>query len=215
MRSIHFAEATMPEILGNILTLIPFYLIGAIPTGYLIARSQGIDITAQGSGNVGATNVGRVLGKNAGIATLIFDISIGAIAAAIAALIFGQGPMSAAAGAAAVCGHCISIPGKMKGGKGVATSLGVLLALTPVIAVAALTAFILVFSLSRIVSLSSVCAAAIVPLTALLTGADSRTTGALLLIALVVIYRHHENLQRLSKGTEKKFSFGGRPAASA
>ncbi|NMC62483.1 MAG: glycerol-3-phosphate 1-O-acyltransferase PlsY [SAR324 cluster bacterium] len=190
----------------SVLSLIPFYFIGAIPAGFLIAKSHGIDITAQGSGNVGATNVGRVLGIRAGIATLLIDLLKGIIAVLIARLIFNNSVFYGSAGAVVVCGHCFSIPGKLRGGKGVATSFGVLLIFNLWTALLALGVFILVFWRSRIVSLSSISAALSAPIFAILLGADDSIFYAISFIALLSVYRHNENLNRLLSGTEKQFS---------
>ena len=148
------------------LSLVPFYLLGCFPTGMILARFAGIDITKQGSGNVGATNVARVLGAKAGVITLVLDLLKGLLAVLLAQLLFSESQLVPHAGLAAVLGHCISLPPRLKGGKGVATSLGVLLALSPKLAAWPLALFLITFSLSKIVSLSSLVALIATPLIA-------------------------------------------------
>ncbi|NLF24541.1 MAG: glycerol-3-phosphate 1-O-acyltransferase PlsY [Deltaproteobacteria bacterium] len=194
----------MPIVL-NILALIPFYLCGTIPTGHLVAKHHGVPIEGEGSGNVGATNVARVLGKKAGLLTLTGDILKGFLAASLAGLISDNAAFIAAASVAVVAGHCFSIPGKLKGGKGVATALGALLHLSPVSALLGLAVFAVVFSAFRYVSLASVAAALTAPIYGIL-GQNIRTTNiAIILISLLVTFRHKDNLQRLSAGKEPKF----------
>src|SRR5262245_36849666 len=133
------------SIIFAFLALIPFYLLGAFPTGQLVARFHRIDLTAAGSGNIGATNAARVLGKKAGVAVLGGDVLKGALACAIAGLVFANPAMQGWAGFAAVAGHCFSIPGKLKGGKGVATGLGTFLYLSFASALFAIAVFALFF----------------------------------------------------------------------
>ncbi|MCB0319054.1 MAG: glycerol-3-phosphate acyltransferase, partial [Bdellovibrionales bacterium] len=144
------------------LALIPFYLIGAFPTGMMLAKSQGIDITKKGSGNVGATNIARVIGKKAGIITLLVDVSKGLIGSLIASL-FADSYFVPLAGVILVAGHCFSLPPKLKGGKGVATALGVMLFINYTAALTGIGTFIIAFSIWRIVSLASLAGALIVP----------------------------------------------------
>jgi glycerol-3-phosphate acyltransferase PlsY len=201
----------MLSIVAVVISLVIIYSIGAFPTGYLISRLNGVDITAQGSGNVGATNVSRVLGKRAGLLTLVCDVCKGTLAVVLASLISDTIWFVALAAFVAVAGHCFSIPkplqGSMvlKGGKGVATALGVVVVLYPLGAAAALTAFIIVFFLSRIVSLSSIAAALIVPVMAFATNQDSHSCWALAAIGFLVIARHHQNIVRLIEGREPRY----------
>lgn len=189
-----------------ILVLIPFYLLGCFPTGMLLARFAGVDITKQGSGNVGATNVARVLGAKAGVVTLVLDLLKGALAVLIAQALFGASNLTNQAGLAAVLGHCISLPPRLKGGKGVATSLGLLLALSPKLAAGPLAIFLITFSLSKIVSLSSLVAVISTPLIAAFLDFSSSTLITLSLISLVVTLRHHANINRLIRGEEPRFA---------
>lgn len=188
-----------------ICALIPFYLIGAIPVGYLIARYHGIDIKTVGSGNVGATNVARALGKKAALATLCCDVAKGALAVVVAKLLTDNLNFQALAASTAVAGHCLSIPPWLKGGKGVATSLGALTIISWELASAALAVFILVFALCKIVSLASVLAAVSAALLALFNNFSEPQLYAIGTMALIVIIRHSANLRRLAEGKEKKF----------
>lgn len=178
------------------------YLIGAIPTGYVVARAFGVDITAHGSGNVGATNVARVVGKRAGVITLLIDIFKG-VMGVVAGALFGNPWLG---GTAVVAGHCFSIPPYLRGGKGVATSLGVCAALDIRFAGVALAIFAAVFFWQRIVSLGSVTTALLTPLAALLLSSEPRLFQSLVPIGVIIVYRHRENLQRLMRGEEKRFA---------
>lgn len=189
----------------NIFALIPFYLLGSFPSGLLIARSKGIDISQHGSGNVGATNISRVLGKRSGALTLLLDVSKGSLAVLIAQLISNDLNFIASCGAAAVLGHCLSIPPLLKGGKGVATALGVFLVLTPRCAAFAVIIFAIMFTWLHWVSLASITAALVTPLFALLISLDSAITLALIVIGLVVTARHHQNIRRLIEGQEPRY----------
>lgn len=189
----------------NIFLLCLIYLLGAFPTGYLVAKSHGISIHDHGSGNVGATNVARVVGKKAGILTLAGDLVKGLAGVGIARLVWHDGAWVSAATVFVVLGHCISIPGKLKGGKGVATSLGAMLALYPPSALVGVIAFGVLMIISRIVSLSSIGAAAAISLFALATGVREDVSIALCSISAVVIARHHANIKRLIEGNESRF----------
>lgn len=192
----------------NILSLLPFYLIGAIPTGFILAKINGIDITKKGSNNPGATNVARVLGTKAGLTTLILDLLKG-ILAVVLARTFLDASVFAWAGFAAVLGHCYSIPGLLKGGKGVATGLGVFLTLAPLCTLLGLVTFGVVFLISRIISLSSIVAALVTPLVGLFAISSNQVLLAMMAIALLVVARHKPNIQRLLRGEEPKFTIAG------
>ena len=193
------------NILTSIVALLPFYLIGAFPSGVIIARARGIDISKHGSGNVGATNIGRVLGNRAGALTLFLDVTKGALAVTIAQLMSDDNNLLAACAAAAVLGHCLSIPPYFRGGKGVATTLGVLLVLAPRCAAFFAIIFAIVFTATRWVSLASITAALTTPLFALLFMTDSAMSFALIVIGLVITARHHQNIKRLIEGREPRY----------
>ncbi len=180
------------------------YIFGVIPTGKIVALCHGVDIEKVGSGNVGATNVARALGKKAGIITLLLDIIKGATPILLCRFVFDEADFQTFAAVGVVFGHCLSIPGVLKGGKGIATSLGVLSALMPLCAIISLSGFILVFITTRIVSLGSLAATLIVFIYCLIAlPAPSRYILAL--IPLIVAYRHIENIRRLINGQEGQF----------
>ena len=196
-----------------ILTLAVAYLLGSIPFGYLLVRFfRKEDIRAVGSGNIGATNVARSGAKGLGVLTLLLDLGKGFLAVTIA-LHVSPGtrgvPSDLAMGAAvaAVLGHIFPVWLGFRGGKGVATALGVFLALTPVAALAAAAVFLLVVVATRIVSLASIAAAAALPVFALLLtpGRSPVYLGGVFLLALLVIGMHRANIQRLIAGTESRF----------
>ena len=195
------------------------YLLGSVPSGFLVARARGVDIRAVGSGNIGATNVYRCIGKGAGIFTFACDILKGLAPVALLPLaaVHGAGlspARSVAVGilcaAAAVAGHNWPVFLKFKGGKGVATSAGALLGLAPAAMGIGLCAWLLTFLLTRYVSVASIAAALAVSAAAWVLRADNDflLPAALTLLAALVVWRHKPNLQRLAKGTENRFEFG-------
>ena len=195
---------------------IPFaaYLLGSIPFGLLLAKLfGGGDVRKAGSGNIGATNVARVAGPLAGILTLIFDTAKGTASVWLAGRVTnGSTTWMMIAAFAVLLGHCFPVWLKFKGGKGVATALGVFLALSPLAAVSALLLFILCVVFWRYVSLGSVAAAAAMPLLIYFLWAPGHAPPIIidvgtLAIAGLVIFKHGGNLQRLVDGTEPRFSF--------
>ena len=195
------------------------YLLGSIPFGILLTRIfGGGDIRVAGSGNIGATNVTRVVGPIPGILTLILDGLKGAAAVLLAAHFSGSSAMwMTVTGVAALIGHCFPVWLKFKGGKGVATAAGMFLALCWPAAIAAILIFVLVVIFFRFVSLGSIAAAAAMPLLIYLLWAPhfsphlapppSVTLGAFA-AAMLVVYKHDGNIQRLVEGREPRFSFG-------
>jgi glycerol-3-phosphate acyltransferase PlsY len=182
------------------------YLVGAVPIGFLVARAfGGGDIRRHGSGNIGATNVLRTLGRLPAILTLLGDIVKGYAAVALAAQLSGHADAVTAAGAvAAVVGNCWSVFLGFRGGKGGATGLGAFLRLVPLATLAALPVFLVVAATTRFVSLASVLSAACVPFGALALGAPRPYVIGALGAAAVVILRHRENIARLRAGTERR-----------
>jgi acyl phosphate:glycerol-3-phosphate acyltransferase len=204
------------------LLAIPFgsYLLGSIPFGLLLARLfGGGDVRKAGSGNIGATNVARVVGPLAGILTLVFDTAKGTAAVWLAGRVANDSATWMMIAALAVLlGHCFPVWLKFKGGKGVAAALGVFLALSPLAAVSAMLLFLLCVAYWRYVSLGSVAAAAAMPLLIYFLWAPRHAPPIIvdagtLAIALLVIYKHDGNLQRLVEGTEPRFSFGKKKEA--
>jgi acyl phosphate:glycerol-3-phosphate acyltransferase len=189
--------------------LVP-YAIGAIPIGWLIARVFGVtDIRRHGSGNIGATNVLRTVGRGPAIATLVGDVLKGYVAvAAGAALGSGSATAVAVATVVAVVGNCWSVFLGFRGGKGVATGLGALLYTVPLATAAALPVFVVVLATTRYISLASLLSAACVPFGAVTL--YSRTAAlAALGVAVIVIARHHANIARLRAGTESRLGQRG------
>ena len=193
------------------------YLLGSIPFGYLLVKIfRHEDIRTTGSGNIGATNVARSGAKGLGILTLILDALKGYVAVAIAQHIIAPGNLDIAvtASVAAVLGHCFPIWLGFRGGKGVATALGVFLALTPTATLAVIVIFAIVFALTRYVSLASIVASAAFPFIALhfIPERTPIVVGGLFFIPLLIILKHHQNIRRLLSGTENRF--GSRKVAA-
>lgn len=191
------------------------YLLGSIPFGLIFAKILGgKDVREHGSGNIGATNVSRVVGPLAGILTLFMDTAKGAAAVWLAARLSEDAAIAMMfAGIAALLGHCFPVWLKFRGGKGVATALGVYLALCPLAALVAVVLFVLVVAFWRYVSLGSLAAAAAMPLLTYLLWAPGHApplviTLGTLFAAVLIFYKHDANLQRLVDGTEPKYSLG-------
>jgi glycerol-3-phosphate acyltransferase PlsY len=182
------------------------YLIGSIPFGYLIVRLTGRgDVRQTGSGGTGATNVSRRAGKAAGILTLILDAFKGAIAVLIAAR-FSDGWVIAAAAIAVIAGHVFPVWLGFRGGKGVATGVGVFLVLAPLAVLFAGVVFLTLFLFTRYVSLGSIAGAATIPLAVSREGLASPIFASAVAIAALIIFAHRANIARLINGTEPKFS---------
>ena len=198
------------------------YLLGSIPTGYLVARAKGIDIRTVGSGNIGATNAFRVLGKAAGTAVLIADGCKGYTACAwlCNALLRVLNVPSAevethqiVAGIAAVLGHNYTCWLWFKGGKGIATTAGVYFALAPLSVGIAIGTWIVFFLTTRFVSVASLASAVALPAAVWLTK-DSLLLGVVTTaLGLLAIFKHHSNIQRLLAGTENRVRFGKKGTA--
>jgi len=194
------------------------YLLGSIPAGYLAGRIAGIDIRQAGSGNIGATNVTRVLGKRYGYAVFIVDFLKGLVAVSISILIEKRAqPVSVptelfgiVAAISCVIGHSFPVWLSFKGGKGVATSMGALFGLVPFVALIGVAVWVITFEMTRYVSVASMTAALAVPISILILMPLKQTGGAVLLyfsicLAALVIFRHRSNLSRLVRGTEPRF----------
>lgn len=196
------------DVIEALLALGSGFLLGSLPCGFWLAWSRGVDIRKKGSGNIGATNVGRILGKKWGYLVFFLDALKGWLAVWIAGEFLQAGDsFTVLTGMAAVAGHMFSPWLNFKGGKGVATSAGVLLGLAPAVLFWTATIWGLSFALKKIVSISSLLAAAAFPFLVmwLEPGRPVLLVIAWLLAALVW-YRHRDNLQRLAQGTENGFS---------
>jgi glycerol-3-phosphate acyltransferase PlsY len=185
------------------------YLVGAIPFGLIISKMVGVDVRTQGSRNIGATNVNRVLGKKLGFITLVCDCLKGLLPMYFAALILSESETKelivALTGVMAVLGHMFSIYLGFRGGKGVATGMGVLLYLSfPAIAIS-LAVFVVTVALTGFVSAGSLLASGLIPLWLYLLGASKTTIGTAAVVAVLIWLKHHENINRLIHGQEKSW----------
>lgn len=196
----------------SLLILIIAYVIGSIPFGYLIVRTkEGGDIRQTGSGGTGATNVSRRAGKMAGVLTLLLDAAKGAAAVLMAQNVSGSDWVKAAAAIAVIVGHIFPVWLGFRGGKGVATGVGVFLILAPIALLCAGVVFVSIVFFTRYVSLGSMMAAALIPLLVWLQNvfiepvADLRPLLAAAVVgALLIILAHRGNIQRLARGTESQ-----------
>lgn len=199
-------------------TLIPvlllIYLLAAIPTGVVLTRLLGLDdVRTKGSGNIGATNVYRVAGKLPGILTLVGDLLKGFLPLLAVKLWLAPDPLQLGlAGVVAIVGHCYPVYLRFKGGKGVATALGIFLVLDPLALLGGALLFLVVVALTRYISLGSVLAALAVPLLTVLLARPPALVACSSAIGLLIIWRHRENLRRLLAGSENRF--GARPPAA-
>ena len=193
-------------IFTNSILLLCAYCIGSIPTGLLLAKAfGGVDIRTKGSGNIGATNVYRTLGRKIGLLTLVGDCLKGLLPVLAAKALQLPVAWIALIGIAAFLGHIFPIFLRFKGGKGVATALGVFLATSPLAVLGALVVFIVVLVSRKYVSLASISAAAVMPVLTTLIYRDATIVAMSLVISVIVILKHHENIARLRNGTESKF----------
>lgn len=185
------------------------YLTGSLPTGYWLGKAwKGIDVRRHGSGNVGATNVFRVLGMGPGLATLAVDILKGWIPVAVCQRLFPNSlPLAVATGLTTIMGHTASVFVRLKGGKGVATSAGVFAALLPLPFVASLVTFAISFAITRYVSLSSMLAAITLAAGAFTLSSPRPLAWAAAAVAGFVLWTHRSNIQRLRRGTEHRIEF--------
>lgn len=193
------------------------YLLGSIPFGYLIVRfSEGADVRATGSGGTGATNVSRKAGKWAGILTLALDVTKGMVAVLIAQWFAGTNEnllwLSAAAGFACIVGHVFPVWLRFRGGKGVATGLGVFFVLAPPAMLCTVATFFVVFKLTHYVSLASIIATLLLPIFAIafqffgvIKNSQAALPVSLAASAMLVVWMHRANISRLMNRTESKF----------
>jgi glycerol-3-phosphate acyltransferase PlsY len=201
-------------VLQVVLAIAASYLLGSVPSGYLAGRLRGLDIRTHGSGNLGATNVVRVLGWGLGIAVLLADVAKGVAAAALIPYLTayaGSDWLRVACGLSAVLGHTFTIFLRFKGGKGVATTYGVFLALATMSTLLVFFVFLIVVAATRYVSLGSLVSAALFPLLIWAVGEGGRSQATLVLacvLAVGVFWTHRSNIRRLLEGEEHHLSAG-------
>ncbi len=197
---------------GGLLWPLAAFFAGSIPFGLLMGKMKGVDLRSRGSGNIGATNVARTLGKGYGLATLSADIAKGLVPVLAASLYFeadaGSPVWIVLTAVAAVLGHCFSIFLGLRGGKGVATAAGAYLALCPLAVAALAVAFFLVVKRWGYVSAGSITAATLAPILMYVICPGSPGWVAAAALAPVILYRHRENIVRLLKGEEKGWKKG-------
>jgi glycerol-3-phosphate acyltransferase PlsY len=190
----------------TIVFILGAYLLGSIPTGLLLCKAFGdVDIRTTGSGNIGATNVYRTLGRKVGIMTLAGDCLKGLVPVLAARQLGFPVQWVAMVGLAAFLGHVYTVFLGFKGGKGVATALGVFLGLSPLAVIPALVVFVLVVLKWRYVSLGSIVAAAVMPVMVAVLDQRVVVIAVTSVIGCLVIQKHRENIRRLQAGTETKF----------
>jgi acyl phosphate:glycerol-3-phosphate acyltransferase len=213
-----WGSARFPRVHGLwfIITALAGYLLGSIPTGYLAGRSRGIDIRKQGSGNIGATNVFRVLGKRAGIFVLFIDAMKGLLAVLVVPpmvlLVLGNPFVEPGAletsvilgGVSAILGHNFTCWLRFKGGKGIATTAGAVLALAPLAFLSALAVWLIVLAWSRYVSLASIAAAVCLPLLVFLWNGSPGMIWISAGLGALAVFKHRSNISRLLHGTEHR-----------
>jgi len=181
------------------------YILGSVPSGYVLGKLTGIDVRNVGSGNIGATNVARAVGKWQGALTLIADTTKGFLPVSIAVQLELDPFAIAFTAVAAFLGHLYPLFLKFRGGKGVATGLGALLAIAPLASLVLLALFALVGFCSRIVSLGAMAAAVAAPLVLWLFYQPPAIIGMGFFLAAMIVLRHHANITRLLAGTEPRF----------
>jgi glycerol-3-phosphate acyltransferase PlsY len=212
--TVHLEGAPVSDWLAAAALVVASYLCGSIPTGLLIGKKLGVDVRTRGSGNIGATNVARTVGKKVGVLVLVLDALKGAIPVALfrafdldAALSLG-GPLDpylvTAVGLAPILGHCFPVWLRFRGGKGVATALGVFLVVDPLALAVGAGLFAVLYAAFRIVSIGSMAAALAVPIASAILG---RPVPVILLAAAgaaIVVGKHHGNIRRLLRRSELK-----------
>ena len=199
------ATALVPVILTSLLLLAIGYLLGSMPNGYLAGRwLKGIDLRQCGSGSTGATNVLRNVGKAPALVVFLLDVGKGALAVLLAKSFGLNDWVQVLAGLAALAGHIWPVWLGWKGGKAVATGLGMFLGLAWPVGLACFGLFMAVISLSRIVSLSSVIAAIGLPVLMVISGSSSAYVVVSLVASVLVLWRHRSNIERLITGTEPR-----------
>jgi glycerol-3-phosphate acyltransferase PlsY len=220
--------------LAYIIIAVGAYLLGSLPTGFLVARARGVDIRTVGSKNMGATNVFRVLGKGPGIFVLLMDALKGFVAVALTINFYPElndalpsifpvagmahpelrFSLGIVAGLFSILGHNYTCWLGFKGGKGIATTAGAFLALAPAAVGVALVVWLLTFAITRYVSVASIVAAAAMPVTVWFTQANVALRFIAIALGVLAIYKHKANSHRLLNGTENRFHFSKKETPS-
>jgi glycerol-3-phosphate acyltransferase PlsY len=190
-----------------VLYIIGTYLIASIPFGYVVGKIFGKDITKEGSGNIGATNVTRTIGKKAGFLVLLLDMAKGFFPVYYGKSIFIDSKLLGLIALTAVIGHCFSIFMKFKGGKGVATGIGVLIALSGKTAYIIILLWLGTFLVSGYVSLASILSSSLAWVVFFFIEKDFYLTTAVFVSSLIIFLKHSKNIERLLNGTESRFIY--------
>lgn len=194
------------NVLATIGAILLAYVLGSVPTGlWLGLWLRKVDIREHGSRNIGATNTLRVLGKKLGALALLGDMAKGVVSVLLIARLSDWEYAPIACGLAAILGHTFSIFLKFKGGKGVATSAGTFFGLAPIPMAVALAVFIATFLLTRMVSAGSILAAIAIGIAVFVVPTDPVVRGIAVVVALLVVFRHRDNIRRIVQGKENKF----------
>ena len=197
--------------LSYIIVILCSYIIGSIPSGLILGKTfWNVDLREYGSKNIGATNAWRTLGKLPGFIVFVADLLKGMIGVYLGMLLVGTSTAMIIGGIVAIIGHSLSLFLKFKGGKGVATGLGVIIMLMPTVSAIVFIIWLVVVMLSKYVSLASIIAAICVPIFAFVLGMPFEFVAFGVVAALFVIYRHKSNIGRLMNGTENKIKAGKR-----
>ncbi len=191
---------------NEILFVTAAYLIGSIPFGIIVAKLAGIgDLTTQGSGNIGATNVTRVGGKKLGAATFILDFLKGFIPATIYIYYFSADDVALACALAAVIGHVLPVFNRFKGGKGVATGFGAIMAISPIVCLISLLLWLACFKIIRISSVAALFSFGFMPFMFLIVTDKTNVMAFAIALSMIIFVRHLDNIKRLLDGKEKGF----------
>lgn len=197
-----------------ILALVISYFLGAIPFGFIVGHMQGIDIRAVGSGNIGATNVWRILGPKAGSLVFALDVLKGLAATYISGMLVHSDHIAIAiCGVVVVLGHTFSVFLKFKGGKGIATAFGAMLGMVPLVALSCFALWAVVLLFSRIISIASIAACISTPFFLYLLQAPREYGTVVIFLSMIGLWKHLPNMRRLIEGTEPKMG-APKPAAN-
>ena len=197
--------------LSYIIVILCSYIIGSIPSGLILGKTfWNVDLREHGSKNIGATNAWRTLGKLPGFIVFVADLLKGMVGVYLGMLLVGTSTAMIIGGIVAIIGHSLSLFLKFKGGKGVATGLGVIIMLMPTVSAIVFIIWLVIVMISKYVSLASIIAAICVPIFAFILGMPFEFVAFGVVAALFVIYRHKSNIGRLMNGTENKIKAGKR-----